>query len=656
MTHTEDIQEGEFRDIIHADAAKTDHVPWVLSALSEALRLRFEGTIDQWANGKLKVPSSTRYPIYVAEESPWLIEPLRALSDPAVRRVDVRGPAGCAKSLIGEIFICYIVDNEPGFTYYVHQEDDSATDAVEDRLMPMFEQNDFLAHKLPTEPNKKRKSKILFPTMPFYALGANANNAQSKRVRYLIMEEPHTYAAGMMSAFEKRTEGVRGAKVLTLSTGSIKDDESDKAFNDGSCEEWHVPCPHCNHMQIMQDTRDRLRSDRTAETVDSEGEIVWSKLLPTVRYTCVACGQDWPTDEAFRREQAQKGAYIAMNPNAAKDHRTFHLEAQSVHWMRLDDIVKEKLRATYAAKRGSTELLKDYMQKRRATAWDESPPEDSGDGAAKMKGPYVSAELIQPGPEEIARFLTVDNQHGRASKGEGAHRWCLIRAYYPGESKLVFAGRVTTWEDVEALRIKHSVAPARTLVDTAWDGVNVQSQCVRFGWQALWGDTNRKEGYPHREMVLGQIITRIYPFSTVQLGTIGLGTSGQPCQARYFWWAHNPIKNLYHRLKGALVTYRWTVPQDCPDAYFEHIKNEFKRQEVDNAGNKVWRWYNPPKKPNHLLDTDQMNLVAALMDPRIRAILLTSNEQHEKETSTNPAGPEAPAPGHDPHKAGAVSG
>jgi Phage terminase large subunit (GpA) len=627
-------QTGEFRAEIHADASKTNHLPWIFSVMADAFRLKFDGTIDQWADGKLKLPSSTRYPVYVAEESPWLIEPLRALSDPAVKRVDVRGPAGCAKSLIGEIFICYVVENEPGFTYYVHQEDTSATDAVEDRLMPMFEQNEFLANRLPTEPNKKRKAKILFPTMPFYALGANYNNAQSKRVRYLIMEEPHTYAAGMMTAFEKRTEGVRGAKVLTLSTGSIKGDESDKSFEEGTCELWHVPCPHCKHMQVMEDTKDRLRCDRTPETVDEAGDIIWSKLLATVRYNCVKCGIDWPTDEAFRREQAQSGRYIATNPNAAKDHRTFHLEAQSVHWMRLDDIVKEKLRATFAAKRGSTEMLQDYMQKRRAIAWDESPPDDGGENAAKMKGAYFSSDLMKPGADEIARFMTVDNQHGRSSIGEGAHRWVLVRAYYPNESKMLFAGRVTTWEEVEALRIKYGVQSGRTLVDTAFDSVNVQSQCVRYGWQALWGDTNRKDGYPHREMIMGQVIVRVYPFSTVQLGSVGQGGGGKICQARYFWWAHRPIKNLYHRLKGGMVSYRWTVPQDCPDTFFEHIKNEYKRQEVDNAGNKVWQWYNPPKKDNHLLDCDQMNLVAALMDPAIRCILLTSNEQHEKDTST----------------------
>lgn len=661
MSEETTLPEGSFSEAIRSDADRTNHVPWILTAIGEAFRFRFDGTIDVWADGKLKIPSSTRYPTYVSEESPWLIEPLRALSDPAVRRVDMRGPAGCAKSLVGEIYIAYVVENEPGMLYYVHQKDEAAKDAMEDRVSPMFSENEFLAQKMPVDPNKKRICKIVFPTMSLYALGANYNNAQSKRVRHLIMEEPHTYEAGLMSAFEKRTEGVKGAKILTLSTGSVLGDESDAAHNEGTCEEWNVPCPYCDTLQPLLDTRDRLRSDRTADTVDGEGNIIWHKLLPTVRYNCVSCGRDWPTDEAFRRGQAQKGKYVATNPNAPANHRSFHLEAVSVHWMPLERIVEEKLKATYAARRGSTELLKDYIQKRRALAWDESPPEDSTNDGSRMLGAYTAAEVAAPTADEIARFMTVDNQHGRASKGEGAHRWVVVRAYYPTESRLVFAGRVTSWEEVEETRIKFSVHPMRTVVDTAFDSTAVQSQCVRYGWQGLWGDPNRKDGFPHHELVLGQRITRIYPFSTVQLGTVGLGLApatgenGVMRQARYFFWAHNSVKTLYHRLKSKMVTYLWTAPQDTPEVYFEHLKNEFKRQEIDSSGTKVWRWYNPPAKPNHLLDSDQMNLVAALMDNRIRAILLSSYEQHEtKPTGEDRTSNPTETPRHDPDKTGAV--
>ena len=260
-------------------------------------------TILEWADGNLKLPQSVRYPVFLAEEANWLSEPLRAISDPNVKRVDIRGPAGSAKSLIGEIHIAYVIENDPGFYYYVWQTDDDAKDAMEDRVVPMLEGNDALFRLLPTDRAKKRIQKITFFNMPLYAVGANESAAQSKRVKYLTMEEPHMYRPGMMRAFEKRIEGVKNPKIITLSTGSVIGDESDEAFNSGSCEEWEVPCPHCNQFQKMTDARDRLKSDRDEKTIDKDGNFIWHKLLETVRYNCEHCGMDWPKDQTFRRNQ-----------------------------------------------------------------------------------------------------------------------------------------------------------------------------------------------------------------------------------------------------------------------------------------------------------------------------------------------------------------
>ena len=75
---------------------------------------KFGGSMVEYFDGKLRLPHSTRYPMYIAEESPWLIEPMRAIGEPGIKRVDVRGPAGAAKSLIGEMHIAWTIDNEPG--------------------------------------------------------------------------------------------------------------------------------------------------------------------------------------------------------------------------------------------------------------------------------------------------------------------------------------------------------------------------------------------------------------------------------------------------------------------------------------------------------------------------------------------------------------
>jgi len=593
---------------------------------------KFGGSMVEYFDGTLRLPYSTRYPVYVAEESPWLIEPLRAVSDPSIRRVDVRGPAGCAKSLIGEMLIAWCVKFESGLLYYVHQSDPDGADAMEDRIYPMIHDNDFLSDLLPADRHKARNSKIVFPHMSLYCVGANMSAAQSKRVKTLIMEEPHMYRPGMMSAFEKRCEGVKNPRIVTLSTGGIVGDESDASFMAGTQEEWLVPCPHCNSFQSMNDDKDRLRFDRTKETVGEDGnQFNWNAIIPTVRYNCETCGMDWPTDEDSRREQSRLGRYEARNPNAPDNHRSFHLGAESVHYFPLHQLLMEKLKASYAAKCGQIEPLKDYIQKRRAQAWDDSPSEEeSTHDFERMKGQYL---LGDPHEGEITRFLTVDNQAGKASKGEGAHRWYVCRSFAPGESRVIAEGRVKTWEELEDLRIKLGVLPQRTLVDIGFDTVSVQEVLCRYGWYGLWGDTTNKESFPHREMWNGKPVIRHYPFSTVMVGHVNIGKEGPLRQARYFWWCNQPIKNYYHRLKSGLSNYRWTVAQNISTDYQKHTSAEFKRQSITKAGLKKWEWATMKGRDNHLLDCDQMCLVAAMLDPNLRLLMMGPAQEPEQEAT-----------------------
>lgn len=603
--------------------------------LADCFVIPHNGDMVSWADGKLKIPYSVRYPIYMAGESPWLMEPMRAISDPKIRRVDVRMPAGAAKSLIGEIMVAHAIVESHGLFYYVWQTDDDAKDAIEDRIMPMIEANDFLFRRLPAQQDKIRRQKIAFPGFSFYCIAAKPSKAQSKRVKILVMEEPHCYEAGMMSAFEKRVEGVKDPKIVTLSTGSVLGDESDESFLAGTCEQWEVPCPKCGTYQAMTDHRDRLLAQLDDETKGEDGDHNWSKILPTVRYNCESCGEDWPTDPAFRKAQSQKGRYTPTNFNAASNHRSFHMEATSVHYFPLSQLLMEKMKAVQAYRRGAIEPFKDYMQKRRAMAWDEAPSDTDEDAAfERSKGDYLKGE---PHEGEITRFMCVDNQAGKASKGEYAHRWFVCRSFGQYECRLIDEGKIATWEELEEKRKELGVEPGRVLVDCAWDTPNVHAVCVKYGWQGLWGDPGKKNSFPHHSTVNTpkgpQQITRQLPFSRPQVGHVGIGTGGQQRQARYFFWCARPIKDMWHRLKNGQTTYRWSVPTNVSADYRAQINVEFKRQVTNKAtGKKSWEWYFPPSKANHLTDCDQMCLASAIMDAKLHPILWTAGGDEDGES------------------------
>lgn len=584
-----------------------DSKQYLLHLLSNCFRERYEGHPGQWADRRLRLPYSTQEPEFILSRAPWLIPAFEALGNPQYRKVDIRGPAGSGKSLIGEIDICFCVENQPGTYYYVWPGDEDAKDQVEDRIYPLFLDNAFLAQMLPLDRHKKRNSKIVFPDMQFYSVGANESNAQRVRAFRLTMEEPHMFKSGMLTKFRKRMRGVRGVRELTLSTGSVLGHQTDEEFKSGSCHEFEIPCPHCGHFQAL--TKDDLEWDKNESTKDEKGEYRWEPLRESMRYECQKCDKPFPKRPEERLELAQAGKAIQKNPNAPKHHFSYHYSAHVVDWIDLRDIGQEYIEAKIAMRFGNLDLYKDFIQKTEANAWDDAPPDSILDVNQRF-GAYVKRSSWS---DEICRFLTVDNQFGQSSKGELPHRWCLTRAWGLSETRLIDECKVDEWEDVEELRKALGVVPARVLVDIAFDRPDVLKQCHRFGWQGLIGE-DRRVSFPHKgKDEKGNPAVFQLPFSPPKHGHVGMGQRGRLSAATYYHWCHKPIKDLYHRLaNGHANDYKFLIADDVSDDYKKHVQAEYSR---------IWNgkreWHTPESRADHLLDCEQMNLSAAVMDPRL---------------------------------------
>ncbi|MEM6885422.1 MAG: terminase gpA endonuclease subunit [Verrucomicrobiota bacterium] len=582
--------------------------PWLARTTLKAFRPKFGDHPGKWGDKRLAIPYSTQEPVFILDRAPHLLPAFEALGNPKYKKIDIRGPAGSGKSLIGELDICFCTENDPGLYYYVWPNDQDAKDQVEDRIYPLFQSNDFLCNLLPVDRSKKRNTKIVFPDMSFYSVGANESNAQRVRAYRLTMEEPHMFNSGMLTKMRKRMKGVQGARELTLSTGSELDHQTDVEFKNGSCHEFHIPCPHCGHMQAP--VTSHIKWDKTENTTDENGEYRWEALRKTMRHECEECGKPFPQKASERLKIAKQGKAIQTNPNAPDDHFSYHYHAAVVDWISIEEIAEEYIKAIHATRIGNLELFKDFVQKTEANAWDESPPQDNREISERFGG-YVK---LDHWPDEICRFMTVDNQAGKASKGENPHRWVLTRAWGAAESRLVDERKVDTWEDVEVLRDELGVAANRVLVDIAYDRQEVLKMCEAFGWQGLIGNERRKS-FPHKgKDERGQPATFQLPYSPPQRGYINIGKRGRNSSAIYYDWCHEPIKALYHQMaQGNSPDYLFSVADDVSEDYQKHIKAEFRRK--DKSGK--WVWFRPEHLDDHHLDNEQMNVAAACMDIRL---------------------------------------
>jgi hypothetical protein len=576
----------------------------LLPAFNAPWREKFAGHAGEWSDGTLFL-ESTRSPVFLMRYTPHFKDIFAALNNRLKKRVHIMMPAGSGKSMIGEITILFVIDNDPrGLIYWVWPNDDDASDQVEDRLMPIIAANRFLAKRLPSSRSKRRATKIIFPDITFQAVGANESNAQRVRASFLFLEEPHLFKPGFMAKFRKRLVGSREGIEATFSTGSVLEDESDAAWKESSCSEAAVKCPACGEYHIPKD--DCLKWDKNETTWSEEThEYRVEKLRETIRYEFSCCGHafkpSWNRTEGIDEDRLaliQDYKWIPQNPNASDEIDGYHANFFFTPWLRLEDIALEKIRATHAAHRGQLEMLKDYVQKVLAEAWDEAP-RDSDRNA--VKSGYVLGEKWDA---ELTRFLSFDRQKD--------YFVGICRAYGPDStSRLIWCGRLETFEQIEEMREKLGVERRRTGIDRQFDTNQVDQFCLKYGWLGFSAMDTMSFPHPRPKMKPLHL-----PYSTPQRGHVGLGLGGKPQVVVYFLWSNPQIKDLWHNMKNNPES-GYTSADDAGPIYEAQTKSEYKRQITTPGGAKVWRYHTPQHKDDHFGSAEQINCVMACMDSRL---------------------------------------
>jgi hypothetical protein len=86
------------------------------------------------------------------------------------------------------------------------------------------------------------------------------------------------------------------------------------------------------------------------------------------------------------------------------------------------------------------------------------------------------------------RFCTID--------AGGDHFWLRIRAWCQGgESKGLFFGYINSDAECEEIRARYNVEPKHTFLDVGFDQERMAGIIVKYGWQGMKGDGNRKNGW-----------------------------------------------------------------------------------------------------------------------------------------------------------------
>jgi len=323
-----------------------------MAAFAAAIAPERDLTVSAWADAyrKLTTTSSAEPGPWRTSRTPYLGEVMDCLtpSHPMTDGVFIKGTQlGGSEALYN--WIGFVIDRAPGPAMLVMPTSDTAKKISKQRIAPMITESPALRLKVSEARSRDSGNTTLmkeFPGGMLALVGANsAPGLRSLPVRYLLMDEIDAYPADVggegdpEEVAEKRTDtfGAR-AKRMRVSTPKIKGTSRiDRRYREGTQGQYHLPCPHCAHEQVLRWSqmrwtvvqRHELTCSSCGAVSDVEaGEVTCGscghanatgavRALPTddvsaVHYECEACG--FEIAEHHKGELLGRGRWIHAAP------------------------------------------------------------------------------------------------------------------------------------------------------------------------------------------------------------------------------------------------------------------------------------------------------------------------------------------------------
>lgn len=280
--------------------------------------------LDIWAERNIVFGRESPYPgPYRRGTIPAAERILQVLSpDHPARVVVIKASAQFFKTTLAQIFIGGSMDIDPCDMGYIHPSHDNALRWARRKWKVMRQQSPALKRVFGTATSRDAGDTMLYQE---HRLGlgslqiSGANSAASlsmvswpKQVQDDLSKwepniagDPERQADGRSSAFD-------WAKILKISTPLFKKTcRITRAFEAGTKERFHVPCPHdgCGHFQPFEweNFEKNIRPDDPDDA----------------HFTCVSCGAT--IEHKHKAAIMDRGRWVAENPTARAREPSFHI-------------------------------------------------------------------------------------------------------------------------------------------------------------------------------------------------------------------------------------------------------------------------------------------------------------------------------------------
>ena len=402
--------------------------PGIHRAIARALAPRRALSVSQWADEHRRLSSkgSAMAGQWVTANNPPLAEPMDCMSvHSQVRETVLMFPIQFGKTEVAINTLGYVMDHDPGPIMVCLPGEVSMNKWVAQKLNPMVDESPAVKKALTSVASRDSANTRTFKDFAggqlYLEHAGSPSRLKSTTVRTMIVDEVDEFSNNLtggddpLEMLKGRTSAFPAtSKSLYISTPQIRGlSRIEQLYLKSDQRRYHVPCPHCGHMQHLE-----WRG------------LHWSPDGKQVWYVCQECGAS--IDEHHKTEMIKQGQWVPANPDAKT--RGYHINCLyyqfglGPRWL---DLVE-----TWREVQAEPARLKTFVNDRLAEPW-----EDAAMRAVKHNAIADRAEAypLRTAPAGVLCITAgIDTQDNRLAVqivgwGCGLSFWVLDYVELPGD-------------------------------------------------------------------------------------------------------------------------------------------------------------------------------------------------------------------------------
>ena len=549
---------------------------------------------------------------------PYLKAPMSDLTDDKVKQLNLASCVQAGKSMVQQLFLPYILLENPAYTSMVFDTQDNAKKCIEERIIPLLKNNKDTKKLLNSQRFNVRKTGISLPHMTLRVGGPAESNLNGYTAKYIMGDEVWRWQADYhKDVFEKLRNRQLAYNATKKSIFSSQPDYEGSDWHKecmrGLWYKWGYRCPDCKVLQLYEwnGQRDETDYGMVFDATDKNND--YNKKAGSGRLVCQHCFYEIKDTPSNRKSLLMNGDYILVH--SGPDH--------SIHTYSWGQFVNISIPFKQIALNYFDAVLQQRNEGLR-TKHELFRQQTLGEFwkvGQQTNLPKLMIQAYQPSDEwkdETIRFLTIDVQ-------QSGLYW-LVRAWsnHAAESRLIDWGMVVGFAEIEEIITKYKIHPLCVGVDSGYDTKNVYAESVQRSkvitlnngkkmiaqWTCFKGDGGQglspKKFYKHKIEENGRVIEldRLYSTCTKVDPMFPVGSKFKCLRANLYAWSNYSIKWILCNLRDNKLPFAWKLNERANADYTKQMFSEelnWKTGRFEMVGTE-----------NHIFDCECLQLIMAL--------------------------------------------